>query len=296
MSDGPNGPGEYGSSSYDDFLARFFGAGPGGPVRRVDIGQLMTEQTRELVREAASQAAAWGDSDLDTDHLLWALTRQEPTRRLLAARRRRPGRDRAARSTPGPAAASRGVDRRRLRRAQSAPCSTRTRSRGRWARPISGPSTCCSPWRSTPSPRPGGSCAARGSPRRRCSTRWPAGGGPGGARGGGRRPGRLLGHADARRVRPRPDRAGARGPRSTRSSGGTRRSSRPIEVLSRRTKNNPVLIGEPGVGKTAIVEGIAQRIVDGRRPARPSGTSASSSSTWPGWWPAPGTAATSRSG
>ena len=36
-----------------------------------------------------------------------------------------------------------------------------------------------------------------------------------------------------------------------------------IEVLSRRTKNNPVLIGEPGVGKTAIAEGIAQRIVDG---------------------------------
>ncbi len=71
---------------------------------------------------------------------------------------------------------------------------------------------------------------------------------------------------------------------------------RVIQVLSRRTKNNPVLIGEPGVGKTAIAEGLARRIVEGDVPDGLARQAARRRSTSARWSPARSTAASSKSG
>ena len=71
--------------------------------------------------------------------------------------------------------------------------------------------------------------------------------------------------------------------------------ARVIQILSRRSKNNPVLIGEPGVGKTAVAEGLAQRVAPARC-RRICATSASYRSISPVCSPGQNTAATLRTG
>src|ERR687890_1898047 len=74
-------PGPYGSP-FDDFFARYRG-GARQPRQRVDITQFLSEQARELVNAAARRAAETGSPDLDTDHLLWAMTEEDATRSLI---------------------------------------------------------------------------------------------------------------------------------------------------------------------------------------------------------------------
>ena len=60
-----------------------------------------------------------------------------------------------------------------------------------------------------------------------------------------------------------------------------------IDILARRRKNNPICVGEPGVGKTAVVEGLALRVIEGDVPDSLKGVQASSGSTWVCCRPAP---------
>src|SRR3954454_12582216 len=80
MSSGfPGGP--FGGSPFDDFFQGGF-AGRRG-MQRIDITQLLSDQSRDVVGTAAREAAEWGNRDLDGEHLLWALAGHEPTRTLL---------------------------------------------------------------------------------------------------------------------------------------------------------------------------------------------------------------------
>ena len=58
--------------------------GPRQPRQRIDITQFLSEQARELVNAAARRAAEVGSPDLDTDHLLWPMTEEDPTRQLIS--------------------------------------------------------------------------------------------------------------------------------------------------------------------------------------------------------------------
>ncbi|WP_225835935.1 ATP-dependent Clp protease ATP-binding subunit [Streptomyces sp. NK08204] len=249
----------FGSSDpFSELLNRFFGMSPASSppaVQRVPIGRLLTESSQELLNLAAQRAVEDGTSDLDTEHLLWAATKVDPARALLAQA---------------------GVD-----------PDTLASEIGKIL-----------PWESgEPSSEPGLTPAAK----RTLATAYarsqamgtsyigpehilgallddPDSGATRLLRAEGRDVRRLAGLTEqAARAEGQPpkekkpattlDEYGrdlteeARAGKLDPVVGRAEEIEQTVEILSRRSKNNPVLIGEPGVGKTAIVEGLAQRIV-----------------------------------
>jgi len=278
MSSGFYGPEGFGSSPFDDFLARLYGGGSGQPrpVHRVDIMRLMSGPARELLGAAAAHASQQGDADLGTKHLLWAAADLEPTRQLLlragadpaSLARAADGQERGAPGGNGHASASgeaAGSAPSQLTPPQLTPGAKRalldahqiSRSLGSTyigpehilfalaVNPESGAGRILSGARVTPDVLRG-ALLAQGVP--------PGGPGPPGV------PGRSA--TPALDEFGRDLTALAREGRIDPVIGRDEEIDQTVEVLSRRTKNNPVLIGEAGVGKTAIVEGIAQRVVD----------------------------------
>jgi ATP-dependent Clp protease ATP-binding subunit ClpC len=258
MTSGFYGPEDYGSSPFDDFLARIYGTGsdPGRSAQRIDITRLMSAPARELLGAAAAHVAERDRTDLDTEHLLWAAAKLEPTRQLLE----RAGADpdalvreieeqepvgghsgRPPQLTPGAKRAL--LDAHQISRAVGSTYIGPEHILFALAvNPESTAGRMLSGARVTPETLQRALAGQSVPPGQR---------GPGG-----------------RSATPTLDEFGrdltalAREGRIDPVIGRDDEIEQTVEVLSRRGKNNPVLIGEAGVGKTAIVEGIAQRIVD----------------------------------
>ncbi|MGY1603213.1 ATP-dependent Clp protease ATP-binding subunit [Geodermatophilus sp. SYSU D00815] len=244
-------PGSFGSP-FDEFFGRMAGQ----PRQRIDITQFLSERARELINDAARRAAETGSADLDTDHLVWALAADEPTRTLLARTGADPGRlQQRAEPRPGtgeptgrppvltPAAKRALLDAHRISRALGST--------------YIGPEHLLFALSVNPESPGGRLLQEQGvTPE---SLQQAATGGPATAQGGGGRPPSST---------PTLDEFGrdltemARDGRIDPVIGREQEIEQTLEVLARRRKNNPVLIGEAGVGKTAIVEGIAAQIAE----------------------------------
>jgi len=258
------GPGGSGPGSFDDFSGMSgFEDGAGREYRRVDITELMTEQTHRLMAEAAIDASELGDTQLDVTHMLRATTRHDATRELLRRAGVDPDTVASAIQRQLPSAGQHREMRGLQPTALTAPAQKVLVDSYRVARALGvshiWPEHVLLALAANQDFETGRLLGSEGvTPQVLVDTARQSGGGDGDAGQGSSTP-TLDEYGEDLTARAR---EGGLDPVVGRQD----EIDQTIEVLARRTKNNPALIGEPGVGKTAIVEGIATRIAGGDVP------------------------------